>query len=71
MIDQILPALDRFKQSDSWRKDSGKFIPNPATWINNERWNDEISQSPTRQPTAEAYGDWLVDIANPQQTNAS
>lgn len=47
LIDKILPALERFKQSESWRKESGQFIPNPATWINNERWNDERAATST------------------------
>ena len=25
-----------------WTKDSGQFIPHPATWLNGKRWEDEI-----------------------------
>jgi hypothetical protein len=24
-----------------WRKDGGQFIPNPATWLNQGRWDDQ------------------------------
>lgn len=41
----ILQAIARSKQSDQWRKDGGKFIPHPATWINGRRWEDDAGQS--------------------------
>lgn len=39
---KILAALPRHKQQPSWNKDSGAYIPYPATWLNGERWKDEI-----------------------------
>lgn len=41
----ILSALSKQKTSDQWRKDGGQFIPNPATYLNQRRWEDEISSS--------------------------
>ena len=57
--------LDRLKEqskSKQWQEDDGKYIPMPATWLNQERWNDvfehtrakwldsaERKQSPSRQ----------------------
>lgn len=35
-----LKALEWQKQSDQWRKDGGQYIPNPATWLNQGRWED-------------------------------
>ena len=32
-------------RSDQWRRDGGQFIPNPATWINQQRWLDEVLPS--------------------------
>ena len=26
---------------DEWLKDNGKYIPNPSTYLANQRWNDE------------------------------
>ena len=40
----ILSALEEQKSSDQWIKDKGNFIPYPATWLNQERWNDENEQ---------------------------
>jgi predicted phage replisome organizer len=43
-LEYILSALSLQKQSSQWKKDGGQFIPNPATWINQGRWQDEIKQ---------------------------
>lgn len=36
-----MAALEAAKKCDQWRKDNGQFIPYPATWLNQERWEDE------------------------------
>lgn len=41
-LETLLTAIDRQKCSEQWSKDNGQFIPNPATWLNQERWNDEL-----------------------------
>lgn len=38
----IMDALNAQKQSSQWGKDGGAFIPYPATWLNQERWADEV-----------------------------
>jgi hypothetical protein len=38
----ILKALEQQKQSNDWIKDNGRFVPHPTTWLNGERWNDEV-----------------------------
>ena len=37
----MLEAIRKQKQSGQWRRDNGQYIPYPATWLNQERWNDE------------------------------
>lgn len=37
----IHEGLSSAKQSEQWRKDGGAFIPHPATWLNNRRWEDD------------------------------
>lgn len=37
----ILAAIEKQKLGDRWRKDGGQYIPNPATWLNHGRWDDE------------------------------
>lgn len=38
----IIDAVKAQKQSAQWGKDGGSFIPYPATWLNQERWADEV-----------------------------
>lgn len=40
----IFGAVESQKQSAQWQKDNGQFIPNPATWLNQGRWEDEIEK---------------------------
>jgi len=46
----ILAAVVRQKGADQWRKDGGQFIPNPATWLRQERWEDEGIEAPAAAP---------------------
>lgn len=43
LFEKILKALEMVKQTEQWKKDNGKYVPYPATWLNQERWNDEIN----------------------------
>lgn len=36
----IMQALEIQKRSKQWNEENGRFVPNPSTWINQERWND-------------------------------
>ena len=40
--DIIIKDLETRVDSDQWKKDKGKYIPNPTTYLNGERWNDEV-----------------------------
>jgi len=42
-IEQLLQSLDAQKKSPQWQRDSGQFIPYPATWLNQARWADEMT----------------------------
>ena len=41
-IGTILEAIAKQAESEAWTKDGGQYIPNPATWLNGERWLDEV-----------------------------
>lgn len=45
----IMAALQRFKASKQWQKDNGQYIPNPQTFINQERWKDQQEQTREQQ----------------------
>lgn len=40
---EILKAVESQSSQEKWKKDNGRFIPNPATWLNQCRWEDEIT----------------------------
>jgi uncharacterized protein YdaU (DUF1376 family) len=42
LLQEILVSLAQQKKTDQWMKDGGQFIPAPATWINQGRWQDEV-----------------------------
>ncbi len=39
---RMLAAIAAQKQGDQWTREGGRFIPNPATWLNQGRWEDEV-----------------------------
>ena len=46
LTDKIITAVQNQKQSEQWLREKGQFIPHPATWLNQERWDDEIEGTP-------------------------
>lgn len=52
-LDAMIAAVKVQKAGEGWTKDRGQFIPNAATWLNGERWTDELA----------------VDIARPANTD--
>lgn len=56
-VDSIVDAVKRYKTTETWTKDNQKFVPNPLTFINQRRWEDEIppvAGQTARQTRAEA-----------------
>lgn len=41
-LEEILHAVERQKHSEQWNREGGRFIPLPATWLNQGRWEDEL-----------------------------
>lgn len=39
----LITALGSHCVSEDWTKDQGRYIPNASTWINGERWTDELT----------------------------
>lgn len=46
-VETLLTAVERQKCSTQWSRDNGQYIPNPATWLNQGRWEDELNTVPT------------------------
>lgn len=36
----IVQAVERQKRSKQWLREGGRYIPNPTTWLNQQRWED-------------------------------
>lgn len=56
----IMAALQRFKASKQWQKDNGQYIPNPQTFINQERWKDQHEETREQQLTKIDMDGWNV-----------
>jgi predicted phage replisome organizer len=48
-VETLVSAIKRQERSEQWMKDGGQFIPYPSTWLNQERWEDEIGTSTTEE----------------------
>lgn len=44
-VESLVTAIKRQECSPQWSKDDGQYIPNPATWLNQGRWEDEVTVS--------------------------
>lgn len=56
---EIMRALSVQRRSQEWQREDGRFIPYPATWINQRRWEDEVETKPAAKEArsdGEVYG---------------
>jgi len=44
---KIIDALKTQRNQEQWRKDNGQYIPHPATWLNQRRWEDDVGVTAT------------------------
>jgi hypothetical protein len=42
LTEQMIATIAVQRGSPKWTKDGGEYIPNPATWLNQGRWMDEV-----------------------------
>jgi len=42
LLEEIMAAVKKQSLQDDWLKENGQFVPHPATWLNQNRWEDEI-----------------------------
>lgn len=67
-VETLIAAVERQKTWSQWQRDNGQYIPNPSTWLNQARWEDEEYQSSTnttgRKTTEVIYkgGDFFDDV---------
>lgn len=61
--DTLLAALKKQKQYAAWKKTTGAFVPSfpyAATWLNGERWEDEVPAIPSN-PSSTSHTSYAVD----------
>ena len=46
IISAIMAKLPLLAASHDWTKEGGQYIPNPATWLRAEGWEDEVKDAP-------------------------
>ena len=52
---EIMAGLDRYIELD-WKGKNMDYIPHPSTWINQERWKDEVINGKLGKSTRADYG---------------
>ena len=62
LFSQILAAIEQQKQGEDWLKENGRFIPHPTTWLNQERWLDEMDANEGRSEWAKVLPPMKTDI---------
>ncbi len=43
-VPAILASIEAHKRTDQWMKDGKQFVPHPATFLNERRWEDEMPE---------------------------
>ncbi|MGH9680886.1 MAG: hypothetical protein ACRD4Y_13130, partial [Candidatus Acidiferrales bacterium] len=39
----VLASVEDWKKTDQWSRDGGRYIPYPATFLNDRRWDDQFA----------------------------
>lgn len=43
LLQKMISTLKAFKQTERWQRENGRYIPHPSTWLNQGRWEDEVT----------------------------
>ena len=49
--DRIIQSVIDHKATWNWKKENGQFIPHPQTYLNQDRWKDDLTNEPKEQPS--------------------
>ena len=73
LFTRILSAVDNAKATEQWRREAGRFIPNPLTWINQGRWDDVYipATAPARNAAAPNNGNALTRLIGRMEAEES
>jgi len=56
--EKILDSVVQHSYSFEWTRENGQYIPHPVTYLNQERWEDEVKKA----PAAMSKEDHLADV---------
>jgi hypothetical protein len=42
LFNKMIAAVKAAQESEQWQREKGRYIPNPSTWLNQGRWDDEL-----------------------------
>lgn len=59
----INAAVERYKKTNQWQEENGRYIPDPDTFLQDERWTDEIKLSQAVQAAdreAQEKDEWIA-----------
>jgi len=45
-VPTLLAAVAAAAKTEQWKRDDKRFIPHPATWLNQRRWEDSPTEAP-------------------------
>lgn len=52
----MLAAIRGQRASEQWQRNAGQFIPNPATWLQQGRWQDDVAALGAAAPGGSGFG---------------
>jgi hypothetical protein len=59
VLECILADVAAKRRQDDWRREGGRYIPHPATYLNGRRWEDGDGRPPG--PAAYSADDWYEE----------
>ena len=66
LVNVILNAVRTQSMTDQWQRDNGQYIPHPTTWLNGERWADQLDNKPKTQEPPQQTGGMKIHRAGNQ-----
>lgn len=63
LLQHMLATIEWQKTTEDWTREGGRYIPHPATWLNQERWNDEPEKGTETKGLDELQADMLRNHA--------
>lgn len=70
LVEQMIGAVETAKKTNQWCREDGRFIPNPTTWLNQGRWEDEL-QNDGQEMIPRAYAGLEAWAAERNEANDS